>query len=117
MVETKTNGTMRNCSSGAFQWMVMSLCNIMTILFWGQFLCPTLGHHRSWKCYNLDIGFVYWRLLHGTEWSNVGVPHSSDCVTSFLNVVAIGDTIRWNRHITPDLCLATSWLHDLMYTL
>jgi hypothetical protein len=24
-------------------------------------------------------------------------------------------TVRWNRHISPDLCLATSWLHDLIY--
>jgi hypothetical protein len=30
-------------------------------------------------------------------------------------VVAKGGTVRWNRHITPDLCLATSWLHDLIY--
>jgi hypothetical protein len=37
-----------------------------------------------------------------------------DCVTIFLNVVARGGTVRWNRHITPDLCLATSWLHDLI---
>jgi hypothetical protein len=39
----------------------------------------------------------------------------TDCVTIFLNVVATGGTVRWNRHITPDLCLATSWLHDLIY--
>jgi hypothetical protein len=38
-------------------------------------------------------------------------------VTIFLNVVARGGTVRWNRYITPDLCLATSWLHDLIYTL
>jgi hypothetical protein len=36
----------------------------------------------------------------------------TDCVTIFLNVVAKGGTVRWNWHITPDLCLATSWLHD-----
>jgi hypothetical protein len=29
-------------------------------------------------------------------------------------VVARGGTVRWNRYITPDLCLATSWLHDLI---
>jgi hypothetical protein len=34
----------------------------------------------------------------------------------FLNVVARGGTVRWNRHITPDFFLATSWLHDLIYT-
>jgi hypothetical protein len=39
----------------------------------------------------------------------------TDCVTIFLNVVARGGTVRWNRYITPDLCLATSWLHDLIY--
>jgi hypothetical protein len=39
-----------------------------------------------------------------------------DCVTIFLNVVARCGTVRWNRYITPDLCLATSWLHDLIYT-
>jgi hypothetical protein len=38
-----------------------------------------------------------------------------NCVTIFLNVVARGGTVRWNRYITPDLCLATSWLHDLIY--
>jgi hypothetical protein len=32
----------------------------------------------------------------------------------FLNVVARGGTVRWNRYITPDLCFATSWLHDLI---
>jgi hypothetical protein len=26
-----------------------------------------------------------------------------------------GGTIRWNWHITPDLCLATSWLHNLIW--
>jgi hypothetical protein len=30
--------------------------------------------------------------------------------------VAKGRTIRWNWHITPDLCLATSWLHDLIHS-
>jgi hypothetical protein len=25
--------------------------------------------------------------------------------------------VWWNWHITPDLCLATSWLHDLIYHL
>jgi hypothetical protein len=40
----------------------------------------------------------------------VGVPHSY----GFLNVVAKGGTARWNRHITPDLYFATSWLHDLI---
>jgi hypothetical protein len=25
-----------------------------------------------------------------------------------VNVVAKGGTVRWNWHITPDLCLATS---------
>jgi hypothetical protein len=29
--------------------------------------------------------------------------------------VLIKCTFRWNLHITPDLCLATSWLHDLIY--
>jgi hypothetical protein len=36
-------------------------------------------------------------------------------VTIFLNVVAKGGTVRWNWHITPDVCLATSWLHNLIY--
>jgi hypothetical protein len=45
----------------------------------------------------------------------VGVPIRTDCVTIFLNVVAKGGTVRWNWHIIPDLCLATSWLHDLIY--
>jgi hypothetical protein len=40
-------------------------------------------------------------------------PIRTDCVTIFLNVVAV----RWNWHITPDLCLATSWLHDLIYSI
>jgi hypothetical protein len=44
--------------------------------------------------------------------SPVGV--RTDCVTIFLNVVARGGTVRWNRYITSDLCLATSWLHDSM---
>jgi hypothetical protein len=34
---------------------------------------------------------------------------------SSFNVMARGGTVSWNRHITPDLCLATSWLHDLIY--
>jgi hypothetical protein len=34
-----------------------------------------------------------------------------DCVT-----VEHG-TVRWNWHITPDLCLATLWLHDLCLAL
>jgi hypothetical protein len=42
-------------------------------------------------------------------------PLRTDCVTIFLNVVARGGTVRWNRLNTPDLCLATSWLHDLIY--
>jgi hypothetical protein len=33
-----------------------------------------------------------------------------------LLYMARGGTVRWNRYITPDLCLATSWLHDLIYT-
>jgi hypothetical protein len=33
----------------------------------------------------------------------------------FINVVAKGGTVKWNWHTTPDLCLATSWLHDLIY--
>jgi hypothetical protein len=45
----------------------------------------------------------------------VGVPHSYGVLTNFLNIVAKGGTVRWNWHITPDLCLATSWLHDLIY--
>jgi hypothetical protein len=47
----------------------------------------------------------------------MGKSFRTDCVTIFLNVVARGGTVRWNRYITPDLCLATSWLHDLIYTL
>jgi hypothetical protein len=47
--------------------------------------------------------------------SNMKTGHiCTDCVTIFINVVARGGTVRWNRHITPDLCLATSWLHDLI---
>jgi hypothetical protein len=33
-------------------------------------------------------------------------PIRTDCITIFLNVVAKGGTVRWNWHITPDLCLA-----------
>jgi hypothetical protein len=44
-----------------------------------------------------------------TAWA---FPIRTDCVTLFLNVVARGGTVRWNWHITHDLCLATSWLHD-----
>jgi hypothetical protein len=40
-------------------------------------------------------------------------PIRTDCVSIFRNVVVKGGTVRWNRHITSDLCLATSWLHDL----
>jgi hypothetical protein len=54
-----------------------------------------------------DVGLI---LGHG----NLS-PIRTDCVTIFLNVVARGGTVRWNRHITPDLCLATLWLHDLIY--
>jgi hypothetical protein len=39
-------------------------------------------------------------------------PIRTDCVTIFLDVVAKGGTVRWNWHITPDFCLAASWLHD-----
>jgi hypothetical protein len=42
-------------------------------------------------------------------------PIRTDCITTFLKIVAKGGTIRWNWHITPDLCLATSWLHNLIY--
>jgi hypothetical protein len=28
-----------------------------------------------------------------------------------------GGTVRWHRYITLDLCLATSWLHDLIYNM
>jgi hypothetical protein len=49
--------------------------------------------------------------LHSTV-----IPIRTDCVLpSSFNVVAKCGTVRWNRHITPDLCLATSWLHDLIY--
>jgi hypothetical protein len=41
-------------------------------------------------------------------------PIRTDCVTNFLNVVAKDGTVRWNWH-TPDLRLATSWLHDLIF--
>jgi hypothetical protein len=49
---------------------------------------------------NLDIGFVYWRLLiwSGPAWA---FPIRTEYVTIFLNVVAKGGTIRWNWHITP----------------
>jgi hypothetical protein len=54
---------------------------------------------------NLDIGFVYWRLLVRSDpaWA---FPIRTDCVTIFLDVVANGGPVRWNWHITPDLCLA-----------
>jgi hypothetical protein len=38
----KTNGTIRKCSSRAFQRMVMSVC-FDNLKFVGQFLCPALG--------------------------------------------------------------------------
>jgi hypothetical protein len=45
---------------------------------------------------------------------DITFPIRTDCVTILL-VVAKGGNVRWNWHITPDLCLATSWLHDLIY--
>jgi hypothetical protein len=42
----KTSGTIRKCSSRAFQWMVMSVCSDNLKFFW-QFLCPALGDHQS----------------------------------------------------------------------
>jgi hypothetical protein len=64
---------------------------------------------------HLDIGFVYWRLLIRSDLAWV-FPIRTDCVTIFLNVVGKGGTAIWNWPITSDLCLATSWLHDLIYT-
>jgi hypothetical protein len=43
------NGTIRKCSSRAFQWMVMWVC-FVNLKFFEQFLCPTFGdfcHHQS----------------------------------------------------------------------
>jgi hypothetical protein len=64
---------------------------------------------------NLDIGFVFdvfWYVVIQRR----AFPIRTDCDTIFLNVVARCGTVRWNRHITPDLCLAISWLHDLINT-
>jgi hypothetical protein len=54
--------------------------------------------------------WLYWHLL---VWSDPAwaFPIRTDCVTILLNVL-VGGTVRWKWHITPDLCLATSWLHD-----
>jgi 5-deoxy-D-glucuronate isomerase len=48
----------------------------------------------------------------GYKFTDVGIPHSYGL--RYLNVMAKGGTVRWNRHITPDLCLATSWLYELI---
>jgi hypothetical protein len=58
----------------------------------------------------LDL-YMYVFRYGGRAWA---FPICTDCVAIFLNVVAKGGTVRWNWHITPDLCLATSWLHDLI---
>jgi hypothetical protein len=65
---------------------------------------------------------MFWDLLTWTNllvWSDPAwaFPIRTDCVTIFLNVVARGGTVIWNRHITPDLCLVTSWLLDLIYVI
>jgi hypothetical protein len=59
------------------------------------------------KCHVIGITWV------AANWS-WAFPIRADCVTIFLNVVAKGGTVRWKWHITPDLCLATLWLHDLI---
>jgi hypothetical protein len=46
-VNQKPNGTMRKCSSRAFQWMVMSVGFDNNLKFFGQFLCPFICHHPS----------------------------------------------------------------------
>jgi hypothetical protein len=48
-----------------------------------------------------------------TLWMNT----RADCVAVFLGVVAGGGAVGWSRCVAPDLCLAASWLHDLIYTL
>jgi hypothetical protein len=65
----------------------------------------------TYKLRTLDL---YWHLLVRSDPARV-FPIRTDCITIFLNVVDKGGTVRWNWHITPDLCLATSWLHDLIY--
>jgi hypothetical protein len=65
--------------------------------------------------YKIILSVIYRSHSLRTSYS-VGVPHSYGLrYTIFLNVVARGGTVGWNRHITPDLCLATSWQHDLIY--
>jgi hypothetical protein len=65
---------------------------------------------------------MFWDLLTWTLdlyidgfWYGV-IPIRTDCVTHLpYDVVAKCGSVRWNWHIAPDLCLATSWLHDLIY--
>jgi hypothetical protein len=55
---------------------------------------------------------LHWRNRGNPYILHIMFPIRTDCVTIFLNVVAKGGNVRWNWHITPDLYLATSWLHD-----
>jgi hypothetical protein len=59
----------------------------------------------SLRTWTLDL-YIDRRLLIRSDpaWA---FPIRTDCVTI--------DTVRCNWQITPDLCLATSWLHDLIY--
>jgi hypothetical protein len=45
----ETNGTIRKCSSSAFQWMVISL-GFDNLNFLGKFLCPALGERSAYTC-------------------------------------------------------------------
>jgi hypothetical protein len=48
-VDWKTNGTIRKCSSRAFQWMVMSV-GFDNLKYLREFLCPAFddrSHHQS----------------------------------------------------------------------
>jgi hypothetical protein len=80
------------------------LCRSVTIEARFTASSRSSGSHRDWT----DL----YRASNSVMWA---FPICTDCVTIFLNVVARDGTVRWNRYITPDLCLATSWLHDLIY--
>jgi hypothetical protein len=63
----------------------------------------------------MEFALFYRINFHEVQMYSRASPFVRIAFTIFLNVVARGGTVRWNRYITPDLCLATSWLHDLIY--
>jgi hypothetical protein len=59
------------------------------------------------SCKSFDV-FWYGVIQRGRS------PFVRIALPSSLIVVARGGTVRWNRHITPDLCLATSQCRFLL---